>query len=103
MYQEYHIISKVAKEVGCDVKWVSKILQSHGVEITPSTKIMQETRSKRVAKVDPTTNEVIELYPSVHAAMRDNGNPSHIFEVCEGKRKTCCGYKWVYVNEDESE
>lgn len=102
LYQEYHNVSKVAKELKCDVGWTSKIIQSQGVKIIPSEKISQETRSKRVAKIDPTTNEVIELYPSVNAAMRDNGNPSHIFEVCEGKRKTCCGYKWVYVNEDES-
>lgn len=103
LYQEYHNVSKVAKELKYDAGWVSKILRSHGIEITPSQKVMQEVRSKRVAKIDPKTNEIIKVYPSITAARAENKTAGNISAACRGKRKICCGYKWSYVDENKAE
>lgn len=53
--------------------------------------------SRSVAKIDPKTNEIIEVYPSVSVAEKENGISRHIGAVCNGKRKTAGGYKWMYI------
>lgn len=59
-------------------------------------KIKQE-KSKKVAKICLTNNEVVKIYNSVQEAEMDNGNTRHISSVCKGKRKTACGYYWKYI------
>ena len=52
---------------------------------------------KSVAKIDPITNKIIEIYPSISEAERQNGNSKHIGHVCRGQRKSCKGYFWKYI------
>ena len=44
-----------------------------------------------------TPNADIEVYPSVSIAEKENGISRHIGAVCNGKRKTAGGYKWMYI------
>ena len=61
-------------------------------------KIKQPTTPcKKVAKLDKNTDEVLEVYSSIYQAEKENGNPTHISDVCNGKRKTCIGYKWKFI------
>ena len=52
---------------------------------------------KSVAKIDPITNKIIEIYPSISEAERQNGNSKHIGHVCRGQRKSCKGYFWKFI------
>lgn len=58
-----------------------------------------------VVKIDKTTNEIIESYPSISEAAKANGikKPSNISLVCRNKRKTCNGYKWAYKGGDAND
>ena len=51
-------------------------------------------KSYAVAKIDPKTDEIVQIYPSIQAAEADNGNTRHIADVVHGRRKTCKGFKW---------
>lgn len=52
---------------------------------------------KPVAKLDIKSEEILEVYCSTAEAERHNGNTKHIADVCNGKRKTCKGFKWKYL------
>ena len=58
---------------------------------------MQLVESYAVAKIDPKTQEILEIYPTLRAAEIANGNTRHITDVVNGKRKTCKGYIWKKV------
>ena len=52
--------------------------------------------AQKVAQYDLNDN-FIAVYESINAAKRaTNCNGHHIGEVCQGKRKTCGGFKWRY-------
>lgn len=97
-YEEIQNITKVSQLLKIDQSTIHKILKNHGVKII-SSKEQQRLKSlqKPVAKCDKETEEVLEIYPSLTDAERENGFPHHIGEVCKGKRKTCQGYKWKFL------
>jgi hypothetical protein len=42
---------------------------------------------------------IVKIYPTMTAAARDvDGDTSHIHQAIIGKRKTCKGYSWKYVD-----
>lgn len=47
---------------------------------------------KPVRNIDTDTT-----YKNVLEAIAMNNNNKHIIDVCKGKRKTACGYRWEYV------
>lgn len=54
--------------------------------------------SKKVAKIDKKTEEIIEIYETIALAARDNKcDASGITKTCKGIRQTCGGYKWKYI------
>lgn len=62
---------------------------------------MIQVHSQAVAQIDPKTNEIIKIFPSVAEAERATGNSKHIGSVCKGKRNTAKGFKWKYVADME--
>lgn len=54
--------------------------------------------AKKVAKIDLNTNQILHIYNSVSEANRDIGGSKHVTDVCMGKRKTCKGYGWKYID-----
>lgn len=58
-----------------------------------------QSNSRKVAKINIETKEIIETYQTIALAARENHcNPSSISQVCRGKRKTCGGFSWKYIN-----
>lgn len=55
--------------------------------------------SKRVAQINPQTNEVIKIWSSTAECQRHGYNQGHIAECCQGKRKTHHSYKWKYIDD----
>ena len=50
--------------------------------------------SKPVLQIDPTTDEVIAEFPSIHQVQRELGYKiAHISACCKGRRKTCGNFK----------
>lgn len=57
--------------------------------------------ARKVAQINKFTGEVIKIHESaVHAAHRAKYKSEAIRDVCRGRRKTCGGFKWKYVEED---
>lgn len=69
-------------------------------------KVSEETRIKigiangrRVAKIEPNTNEILNTYNSASEAARLNGlDNSKISMVCNGRRRTTGGFRWEYLD-----
>lgn len=55
-------------------------------------------RAKLCAKLDPITNEVLEIKPCGRAFEKDGFDLKHISDCCLGKRKTHKGFKWKYID-----
>ena len=58
-----------------------------------------QSTSKKVAKINKNTDEIIAIYDTIALAARENNcDSSGISKVCCGRRNMCGGYKWQYVN-----
>lgn len=58
---------------------------------------------RKINQVDAETGEILQTFNSVVDAANYLGNEklrNHIGSVCKGTRKSCGGYKWSYVNEN---
>lgn len=58
--------------------------------------------AKSVAQVDPITDQIIAIYPTLHTAAKAvNGQESSISHILKGDRqtKTHKGFKWILVDE----
>lgn len=62
----------------------------------PGTTQIQSS-SKKVAQLD-NDNNILNIYDTLALAARENNcDSSGISKVCKGKRNTCGGFKWKYV------
>ena len=107
-------LKEITELVNHDSGWISVILQSNGVDKTEIAKRSQkhwgDRAPRKVNMLDKNTNEILNVFESTRAAARylidkkslnpksESGYSSHIGEVCNGKRKTCQGYKWQYAD-----
>lgn len=61
-----------------------------------------QSKSKKVVKIDPNTNEIIDIYDTAALASRmNNCDSSAIIKVCKGRRNFCGGFKWRYFEEEQ--
>ena len=59
-----------------------------------------QSTSRKVAKIDPKTNKIIEIYPTIALASRENNcDASGISKACRGLRKINGGFCWKYIDE----
>jgi hypothetical protein len=106
-------LKEIAELTKHDLAWLSQILQSSGVDKNEITKRSQKhwgvRAPKKVLMIDKKTNELLNSFDSTRDAARylieecgamssESSYSSHISEVCNGKRKTCQGYKWQYAD-----
>lgn len=59
----------------------------------------KSVRARKVQKMDLITNDVLEVFDSITEASESQTMRKHICECCLGKRRSCCSYKWQYVDE----
>ena len=97
-YLERKSLKSTAEHFGHDKETIKKILYKNNIQIIASKDLIKEKNSKAVAKIDKKTDKILEIYPSVSEAERQNNCHSHIKDVCNGKRKTAGGYKWKFIN-----
>lgn len=96
LYKEVQNQNEVARILKIDQSTVRRIVHQADIKVL-SLKEVRAQFAKKVAKIDPKTNKIIQVYSSIQEAERENGNTKHISSVCKGKRKTCAGYKWQYI------
>lgn len=78
-------------------KTIRLILKLSEVKKEELRKRASESHYKPVARLDPITREILEVFSSIKEAnQKFNGN-EHISAVCKGKRKTTGGYGWKYL------
>ena len=76
---------------------IQRALELNGITEQMRKERGRETSRKRVAKIDLITNEILEVYASVGEAEKVNGQTRHIGDVCNGKRKSCKGFGWKFL------
>ena len=99
-------LSEISEIVHHDKSWISILLKEKGIK---ESEILERGMSKKgVEMLDKNTEEVLNTFSSTRDAARylikekdlkpsnEGGYSGHISEVCQGKRKTCQGYKWRY-------
>ena len=58
-----------------------------------------QNTSRKVAKIDIETNEIIDTYDTIALAARENNcDSSGISKVCRNIRNKCGGFKWQYID-----
>ena len=70
-----------------------------GIEDDVALKPEKIDQRKKVKQIDPTTRQVLNIFPSENAAARSLGKTygTHIGEVCKGVHKLAYGFQWEYV------
>lgn len=98
-YLECGYIVDTAKYFKCDKGTVLRGCQLYDIPIKQH--YFQEKMQKPVYMLDKNTNQILQTFNSIAEASRFLGienSDRHIGKVCNGKRKTAYGYKWVYQN-----
>ena len=96
-YYLSHSLSDTVKQFSHDKETIKKILYKNNIPLREGTDRMVLATSYAVAKIDINTKEILEIYPSLHAAELANGNSHHISDVIKGRRKTCKGFYWEKI------
>ena len=99
-YLNNHTLKETCEHYGHDYLTIKKILYKHNVDIINNHDIVKQRTSKPVAKIDIKSEEIINIYPSIMEAERQNPKGhGHIKDVCHGKRQTAGGYKWKFIEQ----
>ena len=108
-YADYELIYNLFKEgysskqihlkTGYDLQTIASALENYGISKTERIKRGQISKQQPVAQIDIETNEIIKIYPTLKDAENATGNSRHICDVCNGRYKTCKGYKWKYLSD----
>ena len=65
-------------------------------------KLIIKTNKKQVAQIDMKTGEIINIYDGAREAGRQTGfDYTGIIKTCNGKQKSCRGYCWRYIENEE--
>lgn len=90
-------VAATADEFNCDRATIEKILLRNKVKIISSGQLIRDIRKRRVAQVDLNTGKIIEIFDCAADANKKFNASKHIPDVCNNKRKSCCGFGWQYV------
>ena len=101
-------IVEISNIIHHDRGWISNLLKENGVAAEEIIERGAKSCIKQVEMLDKKTEEVLATFESTREAARflikekglnpdsEGGYSSHISGACQGKRKTCQGYKWRY-------
>lgn len=98
LYNKDLTIKDICKLTKYDYKTVSKVLNAFKTSSLDYIIRGHKSLYKKVAKIDKHSKKIVKIYSSISEAEKENGNTKHISDVCNGKRKTCKGYIWQYIN-----
>ena len=93
-YLKTFSVTQTAKILNRDPQSIKRILEYLNI------KIINKNAGAKVAMLNKSTDEILKVFDSISDAAKELGKDpkgSHIGDVCNGKRKTACGYKWRFV------
>ena len=96
-YLAPHTLAETSKYFKHDLSTIRQVLCKYNISIVSGQEINRQKFSLAVAKLDKKTEEILEIYPSISEAERQNNCHMHIKDVCHGKRKSAGGYKWRFI------
>lgn len=105
---EYYSASEAARVVGCGQVQISECasgvyksamgFQWSYEKFDKIAPVKIKRYKRKIAKIDPSTLQIIEVYESASLASRENSiDQGSITKVCRGSRKTAGGYAWKYL------
>ena len=91
----------MAEELNICVDTVSSILKKNNIEIISSAQHSKIKSGKKVLQIDKNSDKILNEFNSIAEAERALGKrrKTHIGNFCNGKRKTCLGFKWKFKEE----
>lgn len=105
-YMELKNLQDIAKYFNCSVDTVANACKEQKISVINAPMASKIKNGEKVNQIDINTQEKLASYNLIKDAARAmvaqekttsfNGTKTHISEVCRGKRKTCCGYKWSF-------
>ena len=98
-YVESQCLAHTIQKFGYDKLTIKKVLYKNKIPLFDLSTTMTKLCGQSIAQLDPQTNEIIKIFPSIAEAERATGNSKHIASVCKGKRKTAKGFKWKYLTD----
>ena len=93
VYSECKSRTKTAELLHIDRSNVNRIIASFKTNPYKN----HESLFKPVARLDPHSKEILEIFSSIAEANKKYKCSNHIGPVCQGKRKTAGGYGWKYL------
>lgn len=97
-YNKVQNQAETARILNISVDSVHNILKENNIDILSSKIVSKKVSSKPVAQIDKKTGEIIKIFSSCIEAEREINIHGHIAACCQGKRASCGGYKWKYVD-----
>ena len=100
LYNYYQNVREVARQLNVDRTSIEDILHSKNIPVLSPGLVTQQKLGNCIAQLDLNTEEIINIFPSCHAAAKALGvHHSGIARACNGERKSANGYKWKILNE----
>lgn len=99
LFQEGKTCKEIKQITNYDGKTIQRALELNGVDEQTRKERERDSFRKKVAKIDLNTNEILEVYISIREAEKANGQTRHIGDVCNGKRKSCKGFGWKFLED----
>ena len=101
LYLEGKSCAEIKRLLNYDMGSIRKVLNNNNITAQDRWKHGMEAAFLPVAKLDKNTMEILAVYSNARRAEQFNGNSHHIADACQGKRKTCKGYKWKHITKQE--
>ena len=99
-YKQTKNIAETSRLCQADAKHIGKILESYGITHEEIKRNKELNSQKPVARLDKKTGKILEVFPSIKKAEEKYPQTNkHIAAVCKGKRKSCGGYGWKYLED----
>lgn len=98
LYNRLQNQAEVARTLNISVDSVHNILIEKNIKLFSGGEVAQKAFSKPVAQLDKNTKEIIKIFSSCKEAEKAIGIHGHIEQCCNGKRKTCGGYCWKFID-----
>lgn len=97
LWREGCSFPKIAELTGYTQHTLTKALRDQGISHEEARAKGVQILYKPVAQINPITNEIIRVFPSITDAQKECDPSRHIGAVCNGKRKTAGGFKWKFI------
>ena len=101
LWSEGYCEKQIASKLEICTDTVQSILYDHGITPEEIKERGHQMYSKEIVQIDPNTDEILNIFPSIAKACEHLGKQSsgHFAAVCQGKRKTIYGFKWKYLKD----